>query len=844
MADKDLNSKDVKDFAKALSAAASSMATLSKYADIFSKNISGAKNYLDSINESQAKNNNLLDDTNNLTEQAAQNQKKTNDILDDTNDKLKQASQKSKDFKAGMKASAAVLYDMAGSAGFGGLVNLIGDVAVAFIKGGPILAGMSIFMSAITFVFNKFLEIDAQVEEIASGIGKGGGFAQGLAVSSFNISRNFASFGIDIKAAGEAAISLGKEFSNLDYVTGKNQTTIALMGKQLGIGAAASAKALGTFMNMTGSTFDTAKNMAAVAMSVAKTSNLPLGAIMEDLSANSESAAKYGGKFSQSTIIASAAAKKMGMSFADVAKIAEGILDIESSVEKQFEAQVLLGRDVNLEQARYYSLIGDTSKMQKEVLKQVGSQAQFEKMMPMQRQALADAIGIGVEQLGKMVSRQKEGMSVEEKTYNLQKQALDSQLKGSDRMIGIAKTLEGAFTELGYAVLGLLGFNMGTFYKDGAELGENFVRMIRELTAQTIKGEGPIAAIVKTVKEWIKVAQEWAPKIKNIWEQTKYLVKVMWDWKYVILGIWAIFKAASFLNSLGLLGNLFGVAGTAAARSSLGIKVFLGALASGLAFFANAKVAIGLGVITLGFIGLGLALKLAAPAFEAIAPVLMKIAEVIGNVLMKALEMAGPIITSILNGIGKVILSIGNAISGVITSLKDFTTNFLDKIMLANPLQIAALGTSLFVLAGGLLALAGGGLFSGLLTGLSSLIGIDPAKQINNIMNSIGVLSDNKIKTINSLATLFDGFSKVSAGNIRDSMKALSEGITNLGNTKAVLSVQSTQYQKSPTEQIVYYSESLKYLKVIALATTVMAEKGGSNIRLSNIDDTLTRQLQ
>ena len=83
--------------------------------------------------------------------------------------------------------------------------------------------------------------------------------------------------------------------------------------------------------------------------------------------------------------------------------------------------------------------------------------------------------------------------------------------------------------------------------------------------------------------------------------------------------------------------------------------------------------------VSLFFIALGAALWLATPAIKAIAPVLMKFAEIIGNVIVKALEIAGPIIIKVIETVGKVLMAfmpvlikVAEVLGGVfITAIKE-----------------------------------------------------------------------------------------------------------------------------------------------------------------------------
>ena len=86
-----------------------------------------------------------------------------------------------------------------------------------------------------------------------------------------------------------------------------------------------------------------------------------------------------------------------------VASVTESLLDFETSIEKSMEASMLLGRSINTDRARMLAIQGDQAGMMKEILKQVGGEAEFNKMNVLQRRALAESIGVNVEQLSRLV---------------------------------------------------------------------------------------------------------------------------------------------------------------------------------------------------------------------------------------------------------------------------------------------------------------------------------------------------------------------------------------------------------------------------------------------------------
>ena len=86
-----------------------------------------------------------------------------------------------------------------------------------------------------------------------------------------------------------------------------------------------------------------------------------------------------------------------------VASTAESLLDFETSIEKQMEASMLLGRQINTDRARQLALTGDHEGMMQEVLKQVGGEAEFNRLNVLQRKALAESVGQSVENLSRLV---------------------------------------------------------------------------------------------------------------------------------------------------------------------------------------------------------------------------------------------------------------------------------------------------------------------------------------------------------------------------------------------------------------------------------------------------------
>jgi len=90
--------------------------------------------------------------------------------------------------------------------------------------------------------------------------------------------------------------------------------------------------------------------------------------------------------------------QKLGMTLQQAQNISKGLLNFEDSITNELEAELLTGKDLNLEKARYLALQGDAAGAAEEVAKQVGGITQFTKLNVIQQEALAKAAGMGVDE--------------------------------------------------------------------------------------------------------------------------------------------------------------------------------------------------------------------------------------------------------------------------------------------------------------------------------------------------------------------------------------------------------------------------------------------------------------
>jgi len=111
-----------------------------------------------------------------------------------------------------------------------------------------------------------------------------------------------------------------------------------------------------------------------------------------------------------------AVAKSLGLEMSKIEAIAESLLNFQSSIESELEAELLTGRQLNLEQARYYALTNNVAGLAEEINKNLGSSAEFGEMNRLQQEAIAKSVGMNREELAKtlFIQDQLKGVSGDE----------------------------------------------------------------------------------------------------------------------------------------------------------------------------------------------------------------------------------------------------------------------------------------------------------------------------------------------------------------------------------------------------------------------------------------------
>jgi hypothetical protein len=97
----------------------------------------------------------------------------------------------------------------------------------------------------------------------------------------------------------------------------------------------------------------------------------------------------------------------LGTTLEQTKKQGESLLDFESSLESELKAELLTGKQLNLERARAAALAGDQVTLAEELRKNAGSLEDFQKMNVLAQKSLAEAMGMTTDELANQLNQQK-----------------------------------------------------------------------------------------------------------------------------------------------------------------------------------------------------------------------------------------------------------------------------------------------------------------------------------------------------------------------------------------------------------------------------------------------------
>ena len=268
---------------------------------------------------------------------------------------------------------------------------------------GKLIGGAGALFAALLVIAQKFAgSIDAIGKQFGSLNVLGDGFKNDLLSSQEAV----VGIGASLEDVVAATNELSSEFGlSLDEAVDLSAQIIDT-ARAVGLSNEETAKLSGILQTTSGLSGEQAERLTEGAYQLAAANRVNPSAVLKDMAASSEAFASFSEDGGDNLAKAAIQARALGLSLDTTAKIAEGLLDFESSITKEVEASVLIGRQLNFQKARELALNNDIEGAISNVVSQLGSEAEFNKLNSIQRKAIADSIGVSVADMAKMVANQ------------------------------------------------------------------------------------------------------------------------------------------------------------------------------------------------------------------------------------------------------------------------------------------------------------------------------------------------------------------------------------------------------------------------------------------------------
>jgi len=296
----------------------------------------------------------------------------------------------------------------------------LGITKVAGKSMGPLMAGFKALgpmiskalgpIGLIVEAIQQFLQFDKLTTDVARNYGVSREEATQLVDLARQQSNEIESGLVSYKEVVKAQMDINKMFGTSVKITGDLAAEFAEVQKLTGL----SGKAMEFFAKESIVGGDGIKKQLSEISAVTAELNYQTGAnlnlkdIQESIATASKAQLLMAGRNTKELANQAFQAKLVGLNMNQLESVGSSLLNFEESIANEMAAELMTGKELNLEKARQAALEGDLATLAQEIRKEVGTAAEFGEMNVLQQEALAKAFGMQREDMAKMLAEQEE----------------------------------------------------------------------------------------------------------------------------------------------------------------------------------------------------------------------------------------------------------------------------------------------------------------------------------------------------------------------------------------------------------------------------------------------------
>lgn len=449
-------------------------------------------------------------------------------------------------------------------------------------------AKMGLVAVALAFVgvWKIFKELDEALEDFMHTLGSTRKEANQLEDMALNTYTNYAKYGVSLSESLDITQAIVEEQGHMADISQELISQAAIMAQAFGMSSTEAAILVDLQKEALGLTDAQIINNAKMVKATAQIYNVGAGRVARDLADSAEEVALFSGAGMENLIESAAYARRLGVTFKEIATIAESLLDIESSTSAAMQVQMLTGRTINLSQARSMALNGDIQGANENILNQLGSHAELSQADYFTKKAISELLGTDAKTWLSMKNDQEQILNISKDT----KKIYDSYLG-----VSLAEALDVSET------LGRLG-----------KLKAQLTSIFKPILLPLVKGFNFFLDVLINITDAINRAQDgWGEWSKGLANSAISLVGIS-------ASIFVLYKGFKLMSKLSIFGKLAKGAASGGGLISKGLglgKGMAGTMlkgALGLAALGVALILVGKGVQMFADVGIDQVLVMTA----------------------------------------------------------------------------------------------------------------------------------------------------------------------------------------------------------------------------------------
>ena len=285
----------------------------------------------------------------------------------------------------------------------------------------------NLIQASIVFLIDAFTSVDSAIGDMAKGLDMSYNSAANLRMELTDIANFSGDAAVNTKGLQESLMAVSQTLGINARLSSEDLVTFTKLREQAGY-TNEELTSMQRITTITGGSLEAnSKTFLGTIGKLNAQNKLAINAkqLFKDIANVSDAIKLSVGGTAEKIATAAFKAKQFGINLQQADQISQSLLDFESSISNELSAELITGKDLNLEKARLLAINGDIAGASAEILKQVGGTAEFTKMNRIQQEALAKSVGMTREDLAKsLVDREasaklgaKEGQSAQDR-YN------------------------------------------------------------------------------------------------------------------------------------------------------------------------------------------------------------------------------------------------------------------------------------------------------------------------------------------------------------------------------------------------------------------------------------------